>query len=574
MGEMREVEHGKMANCIELTSISSQGRSPSSEPRDSSRTEGGSKPPPKATAFLSETGGCTRRLVQVQFHLPQHSLTTRWEAGMIAWQSAATADDCNFPDLPMLPSACTPSGRAEVRLQDVARFVQLASGFELVTYRPAKSSSCTGPPRGDPNTWVTSRIRFEFEDARLLPPWLSAFELFKQHALGRPQRLLVLVNPVSGMGKAKKVWGKVEHLFGDISVHRVETTHRGHAGELLKAPGVEERFDGVVCVGGDGLLMEAVNGWMENPARQGAEKAGKRLRFAPLPAGSTDCTACSLHGTRDADTAALHVVLGDCLPIDLAKCTALPSRETRYAINACMYGFFADTLRGAETTQVCCSGKARYDTAGVGALAMRKRRLIGLKYRSPWPELHGEAEGCCCCGLPKRRKGFYDDPAICRAGDRLMDEAGLALKERERRLEHGEQEAAMPLSAPQVREVKALSVVITVLSCRGPDTPEGVSPDLGLCDGMLRLQWTLGRSRIGFLRYLLALAQPGKDQGLLSGTSQVNVTSVELDLDKSGDTDRRFNVDGELWPSDHDSNKVEVLALKGAVDFFCRGPIL
>lgn len=65
-------------------------------------------------------------------------------------------------------------------------------------------------------------------------------------------------------------------------------------------------------VGGDGLFQEALNGLLA--LRGGGGKAGaaaERLRLGHIPAGSTDAVACSLHGTRCATTAALHIALGD-----------------------------------------------------------------------------------------------------------------------------------------------------------------------------------------------------------------------------------------------------------------------
>ena len=65
-------------------------------------------------------------------------------------------------------------------------------------------------------------------------------------------------------------------------------------------------------MGGDGLFQEALNGLLA--LRGGGGKAGvaaERLRLGHIPAGSTDAVACSLHGTRCAATAALHIALGD-----------------------------------------------------------------------------------------------------------------------------------------------------------------------------------------------------------------------------------------------------------------------
>lgn len=69
---------------------------------------------------------------------------------------------------------------------------------------------------------------------------------------------------------------------------------------------------GIVGVGGDGLFQELLRGLVAQRGRGGAAAdAARRLRLGHIPAGSTDALACSLHGTRCAATAALHIALGD-----------------------------------------------------------------------------------------------------------------------------------------------------------------------------------------------------------------------------------------------------------------------
>lgn len=43
------------------------------------------------------------------------------------------------------------------------------------------------------------------------------------------------------------------------------------------------------------------------------------MHARPLPIGSTDALAYSLHGTRCAATAALHIALGDRIPLDVLE---------------------------------------------------------------------------------------------------------------------------------------------------------------------------------------------------------------------------------------------------------------
>lgn len=85
---------------------------------------------------------------------------------------------------------------------------------------------------------------------------------------------------------------------------------------------------GIVCVGGDGIFHECLNGILEARAAATASTAPGAaelaallgsLRLAHIPAGSTDAVACTLHGSRSPWTAAMHVCLGDSSPLDVLR---------------------------------------------------------------------------------------------------------------------------------------------------------------------------------------------------------------------------------------------------------------
>lgn len=85
---------------------------------------------------------------------------------------------------------------------------------------------------------------------------------------------------------------------------------------------------GIVCVGGDGIFHESLNGLLEARAAAAAStEPGAAelaallggLRLAHIPAGSTDAVACTLHGTRSPFTAAMHVCLGDSCLLDVLR---------------------------------------------------------------------------------------------------------------------------------------------------------------------------------------------------------------------------------------------------------------
>lgn len=198
-------------------------------------------------------------------------------------------------------------------------------------------------------------------------------------AATRPKSLLVLLNPLSGRRLALRLYRRVvQPLFAAAGIRTAvrQTQRQGHARELVAQLGAEDlrgidsacgrlhsqqlhlagqhcgepavactplqaaawgphrlpsplnpsSHAGIVCVGGDGIFHEVLNGLLQARAAAAADPGAAELaallggvRLAHIPAGSTDAVACTLHGTRSAAAAALHVCLGDCAPLDVLR---------------------------------------------------------------------------------------------------------------------------------------------------------------------------------------------------------------------------------------------------------------
>lgn len=86
-------------------------------------------------------------------------------------------------------------------------------------------------------------------------------DTFKDSKVGSRKKLLVLVNPVGGRGRARQIWAQVEDALehGGVETEVVVTTHAGHAREIVSQINVDN-YGGVVTVSGDGGLHEVLNG--------------------------------------------------------------------------------------------------------------------------------------------------------------------------------------------------------------------------------------------------------------------------------------------------------------------------
>ncbi|XP_027626573.1 sphingosine kinase 1 [Tupaia chinensis] len=114
-----------------------------------------------------------------------------------------------------------------------------------------------------------------------------------QVLLPRPCRVLVLLNPRGGKGKALQLfWSHVHPLLveAEVSFRLLLTERPNHARELVRA---EELgcWDALVVMSGDGLMHEVVNGLMERPDWETAIQKP----LCSLPAGSGNALAASLN---------------------------------------------------------------------------------------------------------------------------------------------------------------------------------------------------------------------------------------------------------------------------------------
>jgi sphingosine kinase len=94
------------------------------------------------------------------------------------------------------------------------------------------------------------------------------------------------------------------------------------------------QFQGFVCVSGDGMVYECLQGIMSRPDRERV----LRIPMGHIPAGTSNALASTL-GARDPVTAALLIARCESRPIDLLRvrngtqtnlCVPLPCTQTTH----------------------------------------------------------------------------------------------------------------------------------------------------------------------------------------------------------------------------------------------------
>ncbi|KAI9358828.1 ATP-NAD kinase-like domain-containing protein [Pilaira anomala] len=137
------------------------------------------------------------------------------------------------------------------------------------------------------------------------------------------KRLLVLINPFGGQGKAKEIFEyHVRPIFesAKCTVEVKYTEHQGHAIQIAKELDINA-YDAVVTVSGDGVIHEVMNGFLQRPD---AREAMKSVSLGIIPGGTGNALIISLLGEKrgfDPCYTALQVIKGKTMALDLCSVT-------------------------------------------------------------------------------------------------------------------------------------------------------------------------------------------------------------------------------------------------------------
>ncbi|XP_077957751.1 ceramide kinase isoform X2 [Gasterosteus aculeatus] len=169
--------------------------------------------------------------------------------------------------------------------------------------------------------WRCRDVTFHSANEGLCDQWIQVINEQLSILTDRPKSLLVYINPCAGKQRGKRIYErKVAPLFGRacISADVIVTERVNHARDHLNTEANLDKYDGIVCVGGDGMFSEILHGLVTriqtdngvDQNQQDAKLLPCGLRIGIIPAGSTDCICFATVGTNDPVTSALHVIVG------------------------------------------------------------------------------------------------------------------------------------------------------------------------------------------------------------------------------------------------------------------------
>ncbi|KAK4306089.1 hypothetical protein Pmani_022066 [Petrolisthes manimaculis] len=227
---------------------------------------------------------------------------------------------------------------------------------------------------------VTHEDNFEgnFEIAM---KWRTAIhQARRKHGVSEPhldynQKLLVLINPNSGSGKAHQKYKRyVAAVFGEAEVqHKVIVTERAnHAKELVTKLDLTS-CSGLVIISGDGLLYEVYNGLLKRPDWEQAIQ----FPVGIIPGGSGNGLARSIaHWLSEPYMASpvlvstLNIVHGHFSPMDLVL---LETAAGKRLLSFLSVGFGIISDIDIESERLRIIGESRFAVWAVARVANLRR---------------------------------------------------------------------------------------------------------------------------------------------------------------------------------------------------------
>lgn len=193
--------------------------------------------------------------------------------------------------------------------------------------------------------------------------FLSSDFPFEAHVRCKnPPKMLVILNPRSGHGRSSKVFhGMVEPIFklAGFKLEVVKTTSAGHAKKLVSTVDFSTCPDGIVCVGGDGIVNEVLNGLLSRDN----QKEAISIPIGIIPAGSDNSLVWTVLGVRDPISAAIAIVKGGLTATDVFAVEWIQSGLIHFGMTVSYFGFVSDVLELSGNYQKRF-GPLRYFVAG------------------------------------------------------------------------------------------------------------------------------------------------------------------------------------------------------------------
>jgi YegS/Rv2252/BmrU family lipid kinase len=191
-------------------------------------------------------------------------------------------------------------------------------------------------------------------------------------------RTCAIVNPAAGRGRAKRLWPRLKPTLRSATTNLVvhQTSGPGEATTLTRTA-INDGYDRIVAVGGDGTLHEVVNGYFHPDGTA----LSSPPPLVPLPCGTGMDFNRMLGGKTGLDAVA-YLASSRVRTIDLLRLDYTdPDGENthRYAVNIASVGLSSDVVRAVNQGGLSLpTPRLRYLAAIVRALLAHRPFRVEL----------------------------------------------------------------------------------------------------------------------------------------------------------------------------------------------------
>merc|ERR1719320_1472720 len=344
------------------------------------------------------------------------------------------------------------------------------------------------------------------QDSDVIEWWSSTITQVLSRIQKKPRHLLVFINPYGGKGRGKQLWeNKISEIF---------------------------KTAGITCKVFNGVLLRAAHDAKVESDDKDAKFVPPDMMVGFIPGGSTDTVAMCLHGSTDPVTAALHIVLGDKINVDVVSIHS-KDRLERFAMTMLSYGYFGDLMKHSERLRWL--GKLRYDVSGVRTFLAHNNYKGTIRYTPSETDSMSLLTDKCGDGCP-----------TCNADD---DEKAAAVDDKE---QDAKEKAATTRSnrdkCTVEKEIsgKFLAVTSATLSCSCRHTVPGMSPGAHTGDGSTDLIIVHKTSYLNYFRYLFRTAFHTEHPFTLPFVQAVRVKQWTFMPQGADEKHSSWNCDGEI----------------------------
>lgn len=180
------------------------------------------------------------------------------------------------------------------------------------------------------------------------------------------KKALVIVNPSSGKEKAKGYSEEVVRILQQqYETVDVRSTEKAGDATVFASQGVEEGYEAIIAMGGDGTVHEAVNGIAKHP---------EKPHFGLVPMGTVNDLARVLDIPLDPEDAIRVFEDSVVMKVDLGKVNDL------YFSNAIGIGSIPESIHDVSSEDKSRLGALAYYIAGAKRLANPRKLEVTLEF--------------------------------------------------------------------------------------------------------------------------------------------------------------------------------------------------